>query len=326
MDFSIIIPVYNVGNYLRECIESVIKQSGVSYEIILVDDGSKDESALICDEYAEKYDFISVIHKENGGLSDARNSGIVVAIGEYILFVDGDDKIEDGSLYQIFKIIKKQQHPDIVCLDLSKFFDDKEEIIPMNDGVTSEINNLEREKALTYLSELPKYPASACTKAIKRSLFQNNNLFFTKGILSEDLEWSVRLFLAANTFSYCPNRYYYYRQARTASITNTPSEKKVMDILDTYTKWTNFAMSVNEAAEKKMICSFMEYIFRFLLLYYDYVGKEKQMQFRQNVSDGAWILGTRKDIISRCIALSYRICGIKVTGKLLRKYLNLRGY
>ena len=98
MKLSIIMPVYNVEDYLCKCIDSVLNQDYEDYEVILVDDGSPDECPKICDSYAKKHDNIRVVHRENGGLSAARNSGIEVAIGEYILFVDSDDYIEPNVL------------------------------------------------------------------------------------------------------------------------------------------------------------------------------------------------------------------------------------
>ena len=91
---SVIVPVYNVENYLRRCVDSIINQTYKNLEIILVDDGSPDNCPVICDEYAQKDSRIKVIHKENGGLSSARNCGMDMATGEYIGFVDGDDWIE----------------------------------------------------------------------------------------------------------------------------------------------------------------------------------------------------------------------------------------
>ena len=95
MLFSIILPIYNVENYLCECVDSILNQTYKDYEIILVDDGSKDKSPHICDELAHKYDCIKVIHKKNGGLSDARNAGTKEAIGKYIVYIDSDDYILD---------------------------------------------------------------------------------------------------------------------------------------------------------------------------------------------------------------------------------------
>ena len=88
---SVIVPVYNVELYLDECVNSILKQTYKNLEIILVDDGSKDNSGKICDQYKERDSRVTVIHKENGGLSDARNAGLTVATGEYVLFVDSDE-------------------------------------------------------------------------------------------------------------------------------------------------------------------------------------------------------------------------------------------
>ena len=103
---SIIIPVYNVKPYLKRCVESVLNQSYTDFESILVDDGSTDGSSVICDEYLERDSRIRVIHKENGGLSDARNAGIKAAVGEYILFVDSDDFLNTDALDTLTKEIR----------------------------------------------------------------------------------------------------------------------------------------------------------------------------------------------------------------------------
>lgn len=110
--FSIIIPVYNVSRYLRRCIDSVLSQSYGDFELLLVDDGSSDDSGAICDEYAEKDDRIKVFHKKNGGVSSARNKGIDEARGNYVVFVDSDDYILSDRLSQILKL--SDNNPDII--------------------------------------------------------------------------------------------------------------------------------------------------------------------------------------------------------------------
>lgn len=113
---SIIVPVYNVEKYVERCIESIIKQSYKNLEIILIDDGSKDNSGKICDEYAQKDNRIKVIHKKNGGLSDARNTGLNIADGEYICFIDSDDYIhKDLVKDNLEKLI--QQKADMICFN-----------------------------------------------------------------------------------------------------------------------------------------------------------------------------------------------------------------
>ena len=112
---SIIVPVYDVEEYLVECIESILAQTWKHFEIILVDDGSTDSSGKMCDEYAEKYNCIFVIHKKNGGLSSARNAGIDVARGNYLAFIDSDDVVHPDYLRELVKIVEKENADLVAC-------------------------------------------------------------------------------------------------------------------------------------------------------------------------------------------------------------------
>ena len=114
LQLSIIVPVYNVEKYLQRCMESLLTQNISNYEIILVDDGSKDKSSEICDEYASKYSFVHVIHKENEGLGYARNSGLAVAKGKYVSFVDSDDTVSSEHFRELLRVAEKY-HAD-ACL------------------------------------------------------------------------------------------------------------------------------------------------------------------------------------------------------------------
>lgn len=116
IQFSIIVPVYRVEEYLRCCIDSLLRQVCSSYEIILVDDGSPDNCPRICDEYAAEHDNIRVIHKPNGGLVSARKAGTAIARGQYICCVDGDDFVGDSFLSELCKLTE-QYEPDVVCFD-----------------------------------------------------------------------------------------------------------------------------------------------------------------------------------------------------------------
>ncbi len=120
---SVIIPVYNVENYLRECVDSVLNQTFSDYEIILVDDGSTDISGKICDKYAVKDDRVNVIHKKNGGLSNARNVGLKKAVGEYIYFLDSDDYIKTDALEKLYNTAISEK-ADVVFFDGDVFFTD----------------------------------------------------------------------------------------------------------------------------------------------------------------------------------------------------------
>ena len=320
---SIIVPVYNVYNYLEQCVMSIVTQEESKIELILVDDGSKDESGLLCDVLALKYSDIKVIHKQNGGLSDARNAGIKEAEGQYILFVDGDDYIANNSLAAIHKAISENSYPDIVCLECVKFYSDSDVLIPMNDGIDRNINYLSGDRLYEYLANLPKYPASACTKAIKRDFLLKHSLFFKKGLLSEDLEWAMRLFSKVNKATYCPVTYYMYRQTRIGSISNSVTERNVLDLLSIFVMGADIAKNNIQLSNKKMICSFTEYVFRLIVLHYGAVSKDNQNKVKATLHKEKWILGSRMDISSRLVVLSYKLIGIRATSFLLKKYLKI---
>jgi glycosyltransferase involved in cell wall biosynthesis len=224
---SIIIPVYNTSMYLKQCVDSVINQDFAQYEIILVDDGSTDSSGTICDEYSLNHDFIKVIHKENGGLSDARNTGLANALGEHILFIDSDDYISENSLSSLYDTMNEESDVDVIFLDAVKAFSDGT-ALPLGDNyIKDKILYKTHKEVLDHLASLPKFPGSACTKLIRRKLIAENNLYFVKNQLNEDIDWTIRLFLAAETFNYCPGYCYFYRQKRQGSITNKSSLKSL---------------------------------------------------------------------------------------------------
>lgn len=235
---GVIIPVYNVERYIHQCIESVINQSFKDIEIILVNDGSTDNSGKICDDYAKKDSRINVIHKENGGLSDARNAGIKNATAKYLLFLDSDDYWMDDSLIEISEYAKSDI--DIVFLTSTKLFEKENKIEKEFEMLDEEsIKNKSQEEVFRYLSKVDKFPVSACTKLIKRELILKENLYFEKGLLSEDIDWSTKLLLKASKYDVCNTNFYVYRKQRSESITDSVKLKNVKDLLYIINKWVN---------------------------------------------------------------------------------------
>lgn len=220
VEFSIVVPVYNVQDYIEECVESIIDQGENSIEIILVDDGSTDQSGKICDLLSENNTIIKAIHKENGGLSSARNVGLDNATGEYILFVDSDDKIAKGSLGAILNCIRKTK-ADYYFLSGKKFYPDGKED-SLDDPISRvEIKGKNSVDVVRYIASLTKFPGSACTKAYKRKFLESNSLRFPSDRrLAEDLGFTLRCILAAESFDVCEQDYYQYRQSRDGSITS----------------------------------------------------------------------------------------------------------
>ena len=236
-DLSIIVPVYNVEKYIDECVSSVINDARLNkVEIVLVDDGSTDQSGLICDRYAsENPDFIVSYHKCNGGLSDARNYGINKARGEYIAFLDSDDYYPAGTIKQFYDYLPCQADMYIgyhcVFYDGNNSLRRHEDIGLLSDGgkLYNSFDALER-----LLDCYPTYGWSACKYVVKKSILINHNLFFKKGILFEDVEWSPRVFRKVQNVAIYREPTYCYRLGRKGSIMNVVNtEKKARDQLAT---------------------------------------------------------------------------------------------
>lgn len=221
MKISYIIPVYKVEAYLRECVESLTCQTYKDFEIILVDDGSPDGCPALCDQLATEDERIKVLHKLNGGLSDARNYGLLHAQGDYIIFVDSDDFWQhDDSLQKLVEVLERER-VDILCFNTSYYYEDTNTYrnwAPFPDAIlspsTPSVFLIEMQKARTL-------PMSAWSKICRREFLVENDIFFIKGIKGEDSPWMIDILDKAERI-YCVNLYVYaYRQNREGSITNT---------------------------------------------------------------------------------------------------------
>lgn len=187
MKLSIVIPVYRTQDTIKRCIESILQQSFTDYEIILVDDGSDDACPRICDEYAQKDARIKVIHQKNGGLSDARNTGIKKAQGEYITFVDSDDTIADNTLEVLVKELENYPHVDILEYPVNERYGHKnrqKELLFSPQEYTHPLEYWLKEKGYNH--------TYACNKIYKRHLF--DHIEYPKGKTFEDV-WTTPLLI-----------------------------------------------------------------------------------------------------------------------------------
>ena len=173
---TVVIPVYNVEKYLKRCVESVFVQEWHNYDILLVDDGSTDSSPQICDDYAKVYDFISVIHKKNGGLSEARNTGISHAKGDYVYFPDSDDWLEPQTFKELAEVLESQEF-DIVSFN-REFVKGEEDPI-VSDPLVTQV--FEGKDAFVRMLKHSYITGFANDKIYKKSLFIDNNISFPKG-------------------------------------------------------------------------------------------------------------------------------------------------
>lgn len=222
--FSIIIPVYNAEAFLRKCIDSILSQTFLNFEIILVDDGSSDNCPWICDRYAQKDSRIHVIHQKNGGSSSARNAGIRIASGEYIMFVDSDDYWNSATALCAIAESIKQLRCDVLCMNFYKVY--AEATSSMKYFADSE-TYIGIEQVLRY----ERYVSSAWSKVIKSTLLLDGHMDFVENVYSEDIDWSMRLLLKTNNIAYLDLAFYCYLQ-RPESISRSMNTKKMQDLKD----------------------------------------------------------------------------------------------
>lgn len=228
--FSFIVPCYNVQDYLEECIKSIMAQTYLNYEVILIDDGSTDLTPKLCDQLAMSDERIYVYHKKNGGLSDARNYGMEKAKGDYIVFVDSDDFISKDTLSYFASSIKKS-HPDVLLTRLTEYYGEGN-IVEQDMEMSSFFKNgVSSEKALQWDMKKSRSSWPAPKKVLSLNFIKKYKLQFLKGFLHEDMDWSSRVMMHAETFEVCTQSWYYHRMQRKGSITNTISSKRLTDVI-----------------------------------------------------------------------------------------------
>lgn len=245
---SIIVPVYKVEEYINECIDSILNQTYAKLEVILVDDGSPDNCPFICDEYARKDSRVRVIHKENGGLSSARNAGIEVAQGDYIQFVDSDDVI-DPMMTEILFTNLINTNSDISCCN---YYYSEKRYANINDKqeTIKEFTNLEAIRDL-YCKKLQN--VISCNKLYKRCLFQE--IRFPVSKICEDVFTTYKLFFISKKIVKSSFVGYFYR-ATPNSITHNFNKKR-LDVFDGYLECNEFFFNKNmfECCYNNAVCA-----------------------------------------------------------------------
>lgn len=191
MKLSIIIPVYNVEQYLQSCVQSVITQTYQDLQVILVNDGSTDSSGVLCDQLAQQDSRVQVVHKENGGLSDARNAGLRVATGEYVAFLDSDDVyLFNDGLKQLMALAHAEQ-PDVLLFQAVDVYPNHQSARKAYDEAWIAAHS--GMEVFHQLVRTQSFNMSACFQIIRRELLEQHQIYFEKGLLSEDVDWSLRL-------------------------------------------------------------------------------------------------------------------------------------
>ena len=226
---SIIVPVYGVEQYLRKCVDSLLNQDMDNYEIILVDDGSPDECPQICDSYVAAHKNIQVVHRKNGGLSAARNSGIEVARGEYIMFVDSDDYIEPNVLKGLMEQVERDKL-DVLRYRL-QYVNPQYEVYNPYKSDPFKGNDYSKipTDGVSFLNARMNTQCYAWAFILKRELL--DGYIFTHGIYFEDTDWTPRMLVRAKRVASTETVVYNYlmREGSITKAINRGKQKKVLD-------------------------------------------------------------------------------------------------
>lgn len=330
MKFSVIVPVYNVEKYLSECVESILNQNYNDFELILVDDGSPDRCPEMCDAYAEKDSRVKVIHKPNGGLSDARNAGINASIGDYILFIDSDDYWNtDTVLTKINAIIDEFNGVDIVQFGQERYYNLDKKAVTGPQRNLFQYNGYTSKELLGNLVANGKLTISACSMAVSRELIISNELYFEKGIKTEDLEWAMRLYVAEPKWAFVDEYFYVYRMQRAGSITSSVDYKHLCD----YCWILEHSITLVEKCNDTIKIPLMSYLMYHMLIASAFVYKislskeqKKEILSRlKKISKGRVIKYTLNKKV-KLAGYVYRLCGFKVMSMVLGFYLNNRSH
>ncbi len=262
MKLSVIVPVYNVEKYLDKCLNSLANQTFKEMEVIIVNDGSLDNSEEIIDKYVKKYDNFTSYKKKNGGLSSARNYGIKYASGEYIAFLDSDDYVTYDMYEKMYEKAKSNNFDMVVC-DVNYVSDDKEWVVTSN--IKNDTNDI---KKVMYNI----YPA-AWNKIFKKEILVNNKIYFKEGVWFEDVEFIYRLLPYIKNIGVIHEPFNQYVQ-REGSITNTVN-KKIYDYVYNMDSIIDFykEREIYNEYKKELEYSYVRYVYATFIksiLRYDY--------------------------------------------------------
>ena len=322
MKISFILPVYKVEAYLRECVNSIIRQTYKDIEIILVDDGSPDGCPAICDQLATEDNRIKVLHKPNGGLSDARNAGLKIATGDYIVFMDSDDLwLGDDSLDKMVSHINHYPGCSFYGFNCQYYYPDSNTYtkwVQYSDEVLSPISG---SSAMVSLVKSGTFPMSACLKVIDRQWLIDNKITFKVGQIAEDIPWFIDLLDKSDKCMFVNDYIYAYRQNVAGSITASSGERafnNVLDIVKTELALTDKRSFTTEAIDA--LYSFLAYEVSILMARVNGLPKDTQSDARVEIKNLCWLLRYTQNPKVRMVSSVYNIFGYAITERVLSLY------
>ncbi len=321
---SVVIPVYNVEKYLNECVDSVLSQTYKNYEIILVNDGSTDGSGKICDEYQGRFNNVFTIHQENAGLSNARNTGLNAANGEYVYFLDSDDYIINTAFEKLVETAENEK-ADFIFFDAASFADPEDDFQVKQSYVRKNTYSCDNGiNLLTRLFENSEFHSAVPLTFFKKSFLDKNKLLFVENILYEDVVFSYQAYCAAQKVAYCKESLYFRRYRKNSIMTSKKTKKHFCSCKIVCEELVQYALKnnlLNLQISKKYITRFAFNVFN----NYEKLSNEDKKECKKELQEfKKYILNKNcfesKALKMRCYGKAYWFI-YKVIEKTVRKVI-----
>jgi glycosyltransferase involved in cell wall biosynthesis len=326
---SVLIPVYNIEKYISRCLTSVLHQSFLDFEIIIINDGSMDGSIAICKDFANRDARIKIYNFPNQGVVQARNEALNFATGTYLMFLDGDDYWDgENCLLGIVDLIIKRQ-PDIILFGAKdvKIGDHSTTVSKGNYPI--ERLRISRESAIVSLVNADHFPAAAWIFLIKRDIVKKNNLYFRKG---EDIDFIVNAFLHCETFDAVNETFYMYIKNRPGSVTTTAGLKRASELLHCISYWKQDLEKTKNRINKSLL-SFLNFHYITSFIIYSRIGKQEKKELYPLLINNIGMLNYAKGGRGILGKWAIKILGIRVASFvfysifiILSKWPQLRKY
>lgn len=302
INVSVIIPVYNVENYIEECIKSLLKQSLKEIEFIFVDDGSNDNSVNIIKKYKDER--IILLSKENGGQSSARNLGLNKSRGQFIAFVDSDDFLIVDSCYEEMYKLAKKNESDIICGNGIQYFENGEKKELFRNKSEFYSRTLDSREYLYVFRKNKSMHSVVWLNLYKREFIMNNKLFFKEGYLHEDELFIGEVFLRANTVSIYPVNFYGYRIRQNSTITsNSNIEKRRNDLQFICKELFKIYNTISDKKLKKELMKHLSGLILTLVLVYG----ENNIDFKLRCVLLKYSNGIKSKVVNMCVSICPRL-------------------
>lgn len=314
MFISIIIPVFNVEKYLRQCLDSVLSCSLTDAEIILVTGNSTDGSNAVCEEYRNRFPFVTVIRQDDTGLSDARNCGMKIARGDYVAFLDSDDYIVPERFRALLAEIREEKSRAVsvfVC-DFTRVADSGRVIKKINQIENSE-KPIYRYEYLQHFLRQKECFWNVWRYVYRRDFLLQNNFFFRPGFLSEDIDYTINVLLKAKGIAFFHNPYYCYRIGRADSLMGRVSTKRVRDTIIIIEDCVKRIQNSSDFPYRTLMTDklLFEYVLNMATIYE--VPKEDKQAVKKMFLESKYILAYNSNNSVKLVHLFIRMTGINFT-------------